>query len=105
MTGAHRPSTMRKLGLTLLLVVTGAASALACSTTNDESETSAHDLTDEDLAKAALKIMGAPQIQREAGNQSSCSFTGCHSINPITLKGWQDQYKAAMDILESERPN
>lgn len=105
MTGARRPGTMRKLGLTLLLVVTGAASALACSTTDDESETSAHDLTDEDLAKAALKIMGAPQIQRESGNQSSCSFTGCHSINPITLKGWQDQYKAAMDVLESERPN
>ncbi len=97
---------MRKLGLTLLLVATGAASLLACSSAlEDESETSAHDLTDEDLAKAALKIMGAPQILREPGEQASCSFTGCHSINPITLKGWQDQYKRAMDVLESDRPN
>ncbi|MBX3261435.1 MAG: hypothetical protein KIS78_24310 [Labilithrix sp.] len=97
---------MRKLGLTALLVVLGAATALACSSSvEDDAEVSAHDLTDEDLAKAALKIMGAPQIPRESGDQSSCSFTGCHSINPITLSGWQDQYRRAIDVLESDRSN
>lgn len=97
---------MRKLGLTALLVVTGAAAALACSSsTEDDAEVSAHDLTDEDLAKAALKIMGAPQVARDPGEQASCSFTGCHSINPITLSGWQDQYRRAIDVLESDRPN
>ncbi len=98
---------MRKtLAFPFLLVLTGAVTALAaCSTqADDDAETSAHDLTDDELARAALKIMGASQVPQEAGEHGSCAFTGCHSINPVTLGQWKDQYKAAMDVLASDKP-
>lgn len=97
---------MRNLGLTVVLFVFGTASALACSSSvDDETEVSAHDLTDEDLARSALMIMGAPQLPRPPGDAPSCSFTGCHSINQVTVRAWMDQYKAAVEILESDRSN
>jgi hypothetical protein len=65
----------------------------------------AADLTNDELARAALKLMGAPQVPRDPGEQASCSFTGCHSINPVTLAGWQDQYKRAMQMLSSNATN
>lgn len=97
---------MRKtLAFPLLLVLTGAACALAaCSTqSEDDAETSAHDLSEEELARSALKIMGASQVQQDSGEHGSCAFTGCHSINPVTLNQWKDQYKAAMDVLSSDK--
>lgn len=98
---------MRKLGLSVLLLVAGTASVLACSSSQDsgDEEVNTADLSEEDLAKAALKLMGAPQIPRESNDQPSCSFTGCHSINPVTLKGWQDQYKRAIEMLNSDASN
>jgi hypothetical protein len=78
---------------------------LACSTGPENAETSAHELSDDDLAQTALKIMGAPQVPRGPGEQASCSFTGCHSINPVTLAGWQSQFKRAMEVLNSNLPN
>jgi hypothetical protein len=98
---------MRALALPFLLAMTGAAAVLACSSTaEDDVETSAHDLTDEELARSALKIMGAPQVQQDPGDHGSCAFTGCHSINPITLKQWGEQFKAATDQLgNADRTN
>lgn len=98
---------MRTFGLAALFLLTaGGASAIACSSSSpSDADVSVHDLSEEDLAKRALTIMGAPQLPRPAGEQASCSFTGCHSINPVTLKGWQEQYSAAMDILDSDLPN
>lgn len=97
---------MRKLGFTALLFVAGLSTVVACATSSeDDSEVAANDLTATELAKGALTIMGAPQLPRPSGDQPSCAFTGCHSINTVTLKGWQQQYKDAMDVLNSSRSN
>lgn len=95
---------MRKLGWTFLLAAAGAASAFACSTStdDDDAEISVQDLTDEELAREALRIMGAPQVPAGDGHQPSCSFTGCHSINTVTLRQWNEQSKRAIEFLEGE---
>lgn len=95
------------VGLLLLLAAVGGAAAVACSTSSSEppTETSAHDLSDVDLATKALKIMGAPQVPHAPGEVGSCSFTGCHSINLVTLAGWNEQFKAATAMLASDATN
>ena len=95
---------MNRVGLCLLLAAIGGAAAVACTTSpeKDEVGTAAHDLTDLELATSALKIMGAPQIPHTASEVGSCSFTGCHSINLVTLAGWNEQYKAAVQFLASD---
>ncbi len=97
---------MRKLGygIALSLLVAAAASSAACSSTPaPSSEVEVGALTDTELATAALKIMGAPQV-RSASAPPSCGFTGCHSINPLTLGQWNAQYKAAMAFLGGSAP-
>jgi hypothetical protein len=98
---------MRNVGFSLLFIglATASAAIAACSSPSDDGNVSVQDLSDSDLAKEALKIMGAPQVPRPPGDQSSCSFTGCHSINTVTLKGWQDQFRAAQEVLDSNRSN
>lgn len=103
---------MSKTGIALFLsmfVGAGAGAAasgsalVACSSTaGDEGEVSANSLTEDELATEALKIMGAPQVRREANDQNGCSFTGCHSINPLTLKQWKGQFDAAMEYLAGD---
>lgn len=100
-----------RLGLSLLLAAAlGSAAVVACSTGADASapaqaDLSAHEMNDLDLATAALKIMGASQIPKAPGEVGSCSFTGCHSINPVTLKGWNEEYTAAVAFLQSDASN
>ncbi len=72
---------MRKLGLAFSSLLPAPPRALACSSPSRTTRDAGADLTDEDLAKAALKLMGAPQLPRESAEQASCSFTGCHSIS------------------------
>ena len=104
---------MRTLGWTFLLVMTGAASGFACSTEAEDAESSESNLdmrclTDDTddcqkaLAEESLRIMGAPQVTRPPGQQASCSATGCHSINSVTLKQWNEQSKDAIERLEGE---
>ncbi len=77
----------------------GAVVAVACSTAEgDDAEPSVDALSDEDLAKSALRIMGAPK-QRDPSAPPSCGFTGCHSINPVTLRQWNDQMTGALAEL------
>jgi len=90
--------------LSLLVVALMGASALACSSSDRVGRSSA-DLTDAELARASLKIFGAPGIPQDPGQQGACSFTGCHSINPVTLRAWQDETKAAMAVLDSNLTN
>lgn len=97
---------MRKLGFSVVLLVCATASVLACSASSEEdSEVGVDNLSDTDLAKQALTIMGSPAVPLPADNQKSCGFTGCHSINHTTLNQWRDQYKAAMEVLDSNRSN
>ncbi|MBX3234501.1 MAG: hypothetical protein KIT84_40660 [Labilithrix sp.] len=98
---------MAKLGLGSLvgLGLLGAAAIVACGTRAEDTEVSAHDLTDAELAVSALRIMGTNAVPAAPGQVGACSFTGCHSINPVTLAGWNEQYKAAVDFLKSDASN
>lgn len=101
---AHDHPAMIARSLSIAFVLSGAALAFACSASkDDEGEVDAAALSEEELAREALRIMGAPQVARAEGQQASCSFTGCHSINPLTLNQWNRQYTAAMDFLASNQ--
>ena len=82
--------------------------AFACSTTQEDNTTgddalNVDALSQEELARKALQIMGAAQPPPERGNQSSCTNAGCHNINRVTLQQWKRQYDAAMAKLSEER--
>jgi hypothetical protein len=62
---------------------------------------SSADQSDVDLAKQALGILGADSVPPPAGDAKSCGFTGCHSINTVTVTSWNNEYRAAMDMLQS----
>jgi hypothetical protein len=98
-------SHMRAFNLAILplaLVVPFAA----CSTASpgDAVGSNAADLSDADLAKAALGILGADNVPPAAGDTKSCGFTGCHSINTVTVTSWSQEFRAAMDMLQSSAP-
>src|SRR5688572_12147136 len=78
---------------------------LACSSTSEDTGSSSSNLTDRELATTALGILGAPAVAPPAGEQKSCGFTGCHSINTVTLRHWNDTYQMAKDVLASDRSN
>ena len=46
--------------------------------------------------------MGASQVPRAANEQASCQATGCHNINPLKLKKWNDDYKSIMTKLNDD---
>lgn len=80
----------------LITLSIGVAAAFACGTTlQEEDEYNVAALEGEELAKAALKIMGAAQVPRGESEQASCSATGCHSINRVTLRQWKSQLDLA----------
>ncbi len=101
--GAQAPDIMRKLVFTSLVALAGITLGLACTRGDPLGTAGADIVTDDDLARSALTILGAPQLPRPSGEAPSCAFTGCHSINPIGLRQWQTQYKNAMDNLTSDR--
>jgi hypothetical protein len=96
MAGTH----MRAYSLALVLAVP----FVACSQGPDDLASTSANQTDVDLAKAALGILGADNLPPPAGDTKSCGFTGCHSINTVTIASWNAEYKAAMDMLQSDRP-
>ena len=94
---------MRKLGL--VVFVTASLGVIACSSLSENvDESSASALSDDELAKAALTILGAPQT-RDPNAPSACSFTGCHSINPLTLRQWKEQLTSASSFLSGTASN
>lgn len=99
---------MRTISFSLVVAVAAAAFGafgLACSSAEEEGTDVTSNLEGSELAHEALKIMGAPQIPRESNDAPSCAFTGCHSVNPVTLRQWRDQYKEAMTVLKSNKTN
>src|SRR5688572_20495529 len=91
---------MRRIALSMLVALSAASLGLACSSAEeDDAESSDSNLTDEEQAREALKIMGAPQLVNP-NETRSCGFTGCHSINTVSVKEWATQYKAAITVLE-----
>jgi hypothetical protein len=88
---------MRNLGFAGLF----AGVVVACSSMHERvEESSAAALSDDELARQALTILGAPQL-RDPNSPSSCSFTGCHSINPLTLRQWNQELTSALAFLSS----
>ena len=82
---------------TLLLALSTAALAAgitACKTVDEteEAEADVANLTEQELATKALRILGARQAPRPNGEPGSCSFTGCHSINRRKLHEWNESF-------------
>jgi hypothetical protein len=94
----------RMRGTHFLLVGVVSFAWLACSLGNEEStgDTSSS-LTDRELAQGALGILGADQVPPPAGETKSCGFTGCHSINTVTIAQWNAEYLSALDNLNSSK--
>lgn len=111
------PAMMRKVAFSFLAALGGAYFAFACSSKPaDDTEVTISGLTDLELGRQALKIMGAPlytdsTVDGGAGADAgpnrppSCAFAGCHSINTVTLKQWNQQYLDARRVLESDMTN
>jgi hypothetical protein len=98
---------MRKFArTTLLFLATTAALAIAqnaCKSTDDDASTEGDvaNLTETELATNALRILGARQTPRPNNEPSSCSFTGCHSINRVKLREWQESFNEAQATLDN----
>ena len=104
---------MRKLGLTSSLILgvigvaAGVAGSFACSTSGSDAS-SAEDainvdsLSQEQLARRALQIMGAEATPPAPGEQKACQNAGCHNINPISLKQWKTEFDAANAMLAGD---
>jgi hypothetical protein len=75
----------------------GASLGLACSANSgDDAETSEAAVTDEELAKKAIAILGG----KVEGAQQQCQR--CHDVNQATLKKWADDYRKAMEVLKDD---
>jgi hypothetical protein len=88
-------------GTLLLLSTVSVAMFAACSLGTEDVASSSASIADRDLAKNALGILGADQVPPPAGETKSCGFTGCHSINTVTIAQWNAEYLSAMDMLQS----
>ena len=86
------------LAVSMLALVVGPL-GVACSVAGegDEVESSDDALSNTDLAKKALAIMGA----KVEGAQQQCNR--CHDINKATLTKWNDDYKTAIKFLGDDR--
>src|SRR5262245_2174336 len=87
--------TMRKVTF-VLAAIPIAVLAAACSSSNDSGATSDESaLTEAELAKKALQILGAQRIE---GASQQCNQ--CHDINQKQLRTWQEQYKGALANID-----
>ena len=87
---------MRKVSLFIALVApVFALAGAACSMSDDNAETDDANLTDEELAKKSLRILGAQKVE---GAQQQCNK--CHDINQKGLRVWEEQYKGAIANLK-----
>ena len=86
---------MRSL-LTFSLVSLALAPLAACAVVGDDAESSVEALTDDELAKRSLELLGA----KVPGAQQQCQR--CHDINVATLKKWAEDYKTSLEYLSDE---
>jgi len=86
------------LSISLLALVVGPL-AVACSSTSEEADAEVADeaLSNEDLGRKALSIMGAklPNAQQQCNR--------CHDINKATLTKWHADYKTAVQFIGDDR--
>jgi hypothetical protein len=89
---------MRTKTVAFLSVVSFAVLA-ACSTSQDDAQSSESAQTDEDQARAALRLLGS-KLQNEERSEATCN--NCHDPNKLTLKKWSEDYKKTIAVLGDE---
>jgi len=82
-----------------LLTALSLATLAACSAAEDDSESSESAQTEEDVAKAALRVLGA-KLPNEERNEATCHQ--CHDPNKMTLRKWAGDYKKTMEFIADE---
>lgn len=87
-----RPRLLALTALTLSL----APLAFACSAVEEDADSSDEALSDTDLAKSALSILGA----KVDGSQQQCNR--CHDVNTATLQKWSEDYTATLKFISDE---
>ncbi|MCA9591124.1 MAG: hypothetical protein KC657_37760 [Myxococcales bacterium] len=88
-----------RLLLPLVAVAAASAGAAGCSSTADDAATSEAAQTEEELAVAALRVLGA-KVQGEERNEATCHQ--CHDPNRLTIRKWAEDYKKTMEIVSDE---
>ena len=89
---------MRTKTLCFLAALTVSALA-ACSSVKDDAETADSNQTDEDLARGALRVLGA-KLPGETRGESTCNQ--CHDTNKLTLKNWTRNYNETLAFISDE---
>ena len=82
-----------------VLGLASVAALAACSTVTDDAESAESAQTDEDMARGALRTLGA-KLQNEDRAEATCN--NCHDPNKLTLKKWADDYKKTTTYLADE---
>jgi hypothetical protein len=83
-----------------ILSLLGVAVLAACSSSQgDGGDTAASAQTDDDLARSALRNVGA-KLQNEDRSDASCK--SCHDPNKLTLKKWSDAYNTTIAYISDE---
>jgi len=75
------------------------AALAACSAAGDDVESSESAQTDDDMARAALRTLGA-KLPNEERAETTCHQ--CHDPNKLTLKKWAESYKSTIAVLADE---
>jgi hypothetical protein len=83
-----------------LLSALSIAVLAACSVGHDDDTDSAEsNQTDDDLARSALRVLGA-KLPGEERPAATCNQ--CHDTNKLTLKNWTKDYKTTLDFISDE---
>ncbi|MBX3193135.1 MAG: hypothetical protein KF819_39490, partial [Labilithrix sp.] len=90
---------MRTKHVAFIAVLSLATLAAACSSSVDDAESSESAQTDEDMARGALRTLGA-KLQNEERSEANCQ--NCHDPNKMTLKKWAEDYRKTMDFITDE---
>ncbi|MBX3186117.1 MAG: hypothetical protein KF819_03840 [Labilithrix sp.] len=87
----------RLLSLSLFALAVALPGMACSSSSEDDAEASEDALTDDELARKSLQILGA----KIDGAEQQCNR--CHDINQATLKKWADDYKTSLTFLSDDR--
>ena len=86
--------------LVALLSALSLAALAACSAGQDDDADSAESAqTDEDVARGALRTLGA-KLPNEERAEATCNQ--CHDPNKLTLKKWAGDFKTTIDFISDE---
>ena len=90
---------MRTKTFCFLSALLSVAAVTACSVVGDDAESSEAAQTEEELARSALRVLGA-KLPGEERNESTCHQ--CHDPNKMTLRKWAEDYKKTIEFIADE---